>query len=65
MFCKLFNTSHTACQLIQSRFQEDEARILIYSYYAFNKILTSDWLNTNLILDDVWLVGGNVRLVQV
>ena len=28
-------------------------------------MLTSDWLNTNLTLDDVWLVGGNVRLVQV
>ena len=31
-------------------------------YYASNKILSSDWLNTNLILDDVWLVGSNVRL---
>ena len=39
--------------------------MLMYSYYALKKILTSDWLNTNLALDDVWLVGGNVRLVQV
>ena len=37
----------------------------MFSYYALNKILNSDWLNANLTLDDVWLVGGNVRLVQV
>ena len=34
-------------------------------YYALHKMLTSDWSNTNLTLDDVWLVGGNVRLVPV
>ena len=33
-------------------------------YYALNKILCSDWLNTNLSLGDVWLVGSTyVRLV--
>ena len=30
-------------------------------YYALNKILNSDWLNTNLTLVDVWLAGSNVR----
>ena len=30
-------------------------------YYALNKILNSDWLNTNLTLVNVWLAGGNVR----
>ena len=30
-------------------------------YYASNKILNSDWLNTNLTLVDVWLGGSNVR----
>ena len=30
-------------------------------YYALNKILNSDWLNTNLTLVDVWLGGSNVR----
>ena len=28
-------------------------------------MLTCYWLNTNLTSDGVWLVGGNVRLVQV
>ena len=28
-------------------------------YYALNKILNSDWLNTNLTLVDVWLAGSN------
>ena len=32
-----------------------------YLYYALNKILNSDWLNTNLTLVDVWLGGSNVR----
>ena len=32
-----------------------------YYYYAQNMILNSDWLNTYLTLDDVWLVGSNVR----
>ena len=31
------------------------------AYYALNKILNSDWLNTNLTLVDVWLEGSNVR----
>ena len=30
-------------------------------YYALSKILNSDWLNTNITLVDVWLVGSNVR----
>ena len=30
-------------------------------YYALNKILNSDWSNTNLTLGDVWLAGSNVR----
>ena len=30
-------------------------------YYALNKILNSDWLNTDLTLVDVWLEGSNVR----
>ena len=30
-------------------------------YYALNKILNSDWLNTNLTLVDIWLAGSNVR----
>ena len=30
-------------------------------YYALNKILNSNWLNTNLTLVDVWLGGSNVR----
>ena len=30
-------------------------------YYALNKILNSDWLNTNLTSDDVWLVRSNVN----
>ena len=33
----------------------------IHNYYALNKILNSDWLNTNLTLVDVWLEGSNVR----
>ena len=33
----------------------------IISYYALNKILNSDWSNTNLSLVDVWLAGSNVR----
>ena len=33
----------------------------IACYYALNKILNSDWLNTNLTLVDVWLGGSNVR----
>ena len=27
------------------------------------KILSSDWLNTDLTLDDVWLVEINIKLV--
>ena len=34
-------------------------------YYALNKIMNSDWLNTNLTLDDVWLVGSNVRQLNL
>ena len=30
-------------------------------YYALNKILNSDWLNTNLTLDYVWLLRSNAR----
>ena len=30
-------------------------------YYALNKILNSDWLNIQLTLVPVWLVGSNVR----
>ena len=30
-------------------------------YYALNKILNSDWLNTNLTLVDVLLEESNVR----
>ena len=30
-------------------------------YYALNKMLNSDWLNTDLTLVDVWLGGSNVR----
>ena len=33
----------------------------VMDYYALNKILNSDWLNTNLTLVDVWLGGSNVR----
>ena len=36
----------------------------IRNYYAVNKILNSDWLTTNLTLDDVWLIGNNVRSVS-
>ena len=32
-------------------------------YYALNKILSSDWLNTSITLGDIWSVGSNVRLV--
>ena len=32
-------------------------------YYALNKMQGSDWLNTNLALNDVMLVGSNVTLV--
>ena len=32
----------------------------ILIYYALNKLLNSDCLNTNLTLVDVWLVGSNV-----
>ena len=28
-----------------------------FNYYALNKILNSDWSNTNLTLVDVWLAG--------
>ena len=37
------------------------ALFAMLDYYALNKILTSDWLNTNLTLVDVWLGGSNVR----
>ena len=37
----------------------------ILYYYALNKILNSDWLNTNLTLNDVWLVGSNVRQLNI
>ena len=33
----------------------------IHFYYVLNKILNSDWLNTNPNLVDVWLAGSNVR----
>ena len=56
-------TSHAACQLVQRRFQKTKiTRVLLL---CIEKMPTSDWWNTNLTLDDVWLVGENVRLVQV
>ena len=33
------------------------------NYYALNKMQSSDWLNTNLTLDDVRLAESNVMLV--
>ena len=46
----------------------DQATINRFVYYALNKILNSDWLNTNLTLADVWLAGamlGNEISCQV
>ena len=51
-----------------------DARFLIYGldhklssckhyYYALNKMQSSDWLTTNLTLDDVRLVGSNLTVV--
>ena len=47
--------------LQQYTFTEFTPDLLVY--YALNKILSSDWLNTSLTLGDVWSVENNVRPV--
>ena len=37
----------------QDRYQLNSKLIDHLYYYALNKILSSDWLNTNLTLDDI------------
>ena len=34
-------------------------------YYALNKILNSDWLNTNLTFNYLWLLRSNVRQLNL
>ena len=48
-----------ALKAIRRRCECDLYNLTIY--YSLSKILSSDWLNTNLILDNVWLVGTNDR----
>ena len=49
------------CQSIHVCLKLSRPWLAIVYYYALNKILNSDWLNTNLTLVDVWSVRINVR----
>ena len=49
------------CQNISACVKLNIPQLAIVYYYALNRILNSDWLNTNLTLVDVWLAGSNVR----
>ena len=55
---KIVNTNRKGCK---KRSKLSYCRFDKVNYYALNKILNSDWLNTNLTSVDVWLVGSNVR----
>ena len=57
---------HNSCLGISPKYLifRNSPKPIIDLYYALNKILNSDWLNTNLTLVDVWLAGSIIIPLQ-